>query len=60
MNERSVNEQRDDLELEIVRLREELHNQWWSNHSEHCSDEWPHPEGWICTWPQPTFLEDRH
>lgn len=34
----------EEVELENVRLRAELTDQWELNHSEHCSNEWPHPE----------------
>jgi hypothetical protein len=44
---------------EIERLREELIDQWLSNHAEHCGARvppWPHPG--ICHWPMPEVLAD--
>jgi hypothetical protein len=38
------------------RLLAALLVEWEFNHSEHCSDEWPHPEGRRCHWPQPEVL----
>jgi hypothetical protein len=46
-----------DLEEENARLREELRHQWEENHFEHCSREWPHPEGKRCHWELPSLLE---
>ena len=45
-----------ELERENAKLREELHDQWWMNHSEHCGDEWPHAAGERCHWPLPDVL----
>ena len=44
------------LRLENAALREELREQWESNHAEHCGSEWPHPEGKDCYWPLPAIL----
>lgn len=44
------------LERENAQLREELFEQWEVNHVEHCSREWPHPEGEYCHWPLPPLL----
>ena len=41
---------------ENAELRKELQDQWEENHFEHCSRDWPHPEGKICFWPYPTVL----
>jgi hypothetical protein len=46
----------DSLLRENAALREELQKQWESNHFEHCSREWPHPEGKPCHWPLPEVL----
>jgi len=46
----------DSLLRENAALREELMGQWESNHVEHCSREWPHPEGKRCHWPLPEVL----
>lgn len=40
------------------RLRAELLHQWEYNHSEHCSNQWPHPDGYQCLWPEPPVLLD--
>jgi hypothetical protein len=45
-----------DSGTEIRFLRAELASQWESNHAEHCSSEWPHPEGKLCHWPPPEIL----
>lgn len=37
-------------------LRREVATQWWSNHNEHCSTEWPHREGDACYCPLPDVL----
>src|SRR5690348_9877424 len=39
-------------------LRQELAEQWWANHDEHCSGEWPHREGKTCYWPLPELLTE--
>lgn len=39
-------------------LRREVATQWWSNHGEHCSTEWPHREGGYCHWPLPEVLSE--
>ena len=44
------------LERDIALLREELWEQWESNHFEYCSREWPHPAGKLCHWPPPAVL----
>jgi hypothetical protein len=46
----------EEVELENVRLRAELTDQWELNHSEHCSNEWPHPEEKKCCYPPPSIL----
>jgi len=44
---------------ECIRFAERLlvllHDEWEMNHSEHCSNDWPH-EG-RCSWPPPAELE---
>jgi hypothetical protein len=45
-----------DLLRQVALLREELRAQWEANHFEHCSREWPHPEGKLCHWPLPDVL----
>jgi hypothetical protein len=42
----------------IAELREALEEEWEANHVEHCSREWPHPEGYRCCWPKPAALFD--
>jgi hypothetical protein len=37
---------------------DELRRQWECNHVEHCSREWPHPEGRLCHWPLPAVLKE--
>lgn len=44
------------IEEENSSLREALWEEWDANHREHCSDEWPHPEGSRCHWPPPEVL----
>jgi hypothetical protein len=41
------------LAAETGGLRAALFEQWQHNHAEHCSSEWPHPEGKTCYWPGP-------
>lgn len=57
--EKGANQGEWELAREIAALREECQNQWHANHAEHCSNEWPHPEGYICCWPLPPSLECR-
>jgi hypothetical protein len=44
---------------ECIRLTERLlallHGQWKANHSEQCTNEWPHKGE--CAWPPPAELE---
>lgn len=49
-------EGRDRLAAALARVEAELQEQWEYNHYEHCSDEWPHPEGKACHWPLPVSL----
>lgn len=44
------------LQKQVADLRAELMEQFLSNHYEHCSQEWPHPEGYYCGWPLPEVL----
>ena len=44
------------LEREDGLLREDLWDQWESNHIEHCSREWPDASEVICCWPKPESL----
>ena len=45
-----------ELEFENALLREELKEQWRSNHGEQCSWTWPHPPGEWCHLPPPAIL----
>lgn len=45
------------LRAENAALRDELEEQWQANHFEHCSREWPHPEGARCNWERPPILD---
>ncbi len=47
----------DRLRAENAALRDELEEQWRANHFEHCSREWPHPEGTRCNWERPAILD---
>ena len=50
----------EELVAENVDLREQLMDQWLSNHAEHCGANvppWPHPG--MCHWPMPPALR-RH
>lgn len=44
------------MEDENSRLREALWEEWRLNHSEHCTDEWPHLDGRLCCHPLPSVL----
>lgn len=41
----------------VEELVAELWEQWRENHSEHCTNDWPH-EG-ICHWQLPKVLQDQ-
>jgi hypothetical protein len=44
------------VEAENEALRTELWHEWWDNHAEYCSTEWPHADGAICLRPPPKIL----
>lgn len=46
----------EELERKNAELLAELWEQWLDNHSERCSDEWPHLDGQLCCWPLPPTL----
>lgn len=58
MLDQGVRRRIEKLERENARLRAELWEQWEDNHSEHCSNQWPHPDGEICCCPVPPHPAD--
>lgn len=46
-----------DFAERVAKLEQELGDQWWANHAEHCGLEWPHPSETSCGWPLPDLLD---
>ena len=46
----------DEARTLIQELRDEVDNQWFGNHAEHCDNRWPHRKGEECFCPPPEIL----